>query len=509
MNQRNLFIQVLFGALVLTLLFHRQPPGINLWIAGVLFFGLIFLVHKKPKKSILLKTAVAGFIITSLAAVLVHSAFSGWMYAISVIILAGVLSVPDLQSLPGAIGTGICNLFLAPVMFLKRIKHLRIRGRAVGNYLWKGRIYLIPLLVIIVFLAIYRNSSPVFDKVLDRYLGWIGEWINMIFSNFNFDLAGTFFLCLVLSCLLLIRNELHFIANIDKTSEISLTRKRKKFFRSTLWMGLSDEHRAAIFLLAMLNVCILVLNITDIHWVWFNFEWEGQYLKQFVHEGTWLLIISIIISMAIVLWFFRGNLNFFPRNRILKILSYVWLSQNLILTISVAIRNLYYISYFSLAYKRIGVLIFLILVVSGLFTVFIKVIRKRSGFYLFKVNALTWFIVLVVSSSVPWDIVIARYNFSKAGDSFLHLNFLSTLSDKALPYLDVSADKLEKINKKQQEMFPFSRDGQYMSPEEYQRIIEKRKASFIARYRREGFLSRNLPEMLAYNKLTGNTGESP
>ena len=37
-------------------------------------------------------------------------------------------------------------------------------------------------------------------------------------------------------------------------------------------MDLLVEYRSAIFLLVGLNILLLLLNVIDIYWVWFNFE---------------------------------------------------------------------------------------------------------------------------------------------------------------------------------------------------------------------------------------------
>jgi hypothetical protein len=184
---------------------------------------------------------------------------------------------------------------------------------------------------------------------------------------------------------------------------------------------------------------------------------------------------------------------------LLRYLSYVWLAQNGILSISVAIRNFYYIEHFNLAYKSIGVLIFLLLTLYGLFTVFIKVKERKSAFYLFKTNALSLYIVLMISSFVNWDSLIARYNFNHANKAFVHLDFLSTLSDKALPYLDKTIPELNKINQIQESDFSFRE--KFMSPESYHDTIESRKSEFLLSWRSKSILSWNLPEYLAYEKL--------
>jgi hypothetical protein len=135
----------------------------------------------------------------------------------------------------------------------------------------------------------------------------------------------------------------------------------------------------------------------------------------------------------------------------------------------------------------------------GLYTVFIKVNKIKSSFYLFRRNFSACLIVLLISSFVNWDTLIAGYNFKHANESFLHLDFMSTLSDKTLPYLDKSTEELRLINKNQQQKFPF--EQKYMSIHEYRHIINTRKSEFIEESESKSFLSWSYPEYKAYRKL--------
>jgi hypothetical protein len=99
-----------------------------------------------------------------------------------------------------------------------------------------------------------------------------------------------------------------FILSVDTLQRVRTGKGRIFKFNS-----LKKEFIAGIFLLLILKSLILVVSSIDIYWVWFNFKWEGQYLKQFVHEGTYLLILSILISIALILFLFRGNHNFYKK----------------------------------------------------------------------------------------------------------------------------------------------------------------------------------------------------
>jgi hypothetical protein len=274
--------------------------------------------------------------------------------------------------------------------------------------------------------------------------------------------------------------------------------------------GLKNEYRVGIFLFGGLNMLLLMMNIMDIDRVWLNFEFEGQYLQQFVHYGTIVLIIAILLSIVLVLTFFRGNLNFYKKNIWLKRLCYLWLGQNAILAISAGVRNFYYIQHYSLAHKRIAVMFFILLVLYGLFSVFIKIRDTRSSFYMLRKNAVAWLIVLTISAGFNWDRVIAKYNFSREDGAFVHLNFLYTLSDSALPHLDQPLDKVTAMDRKQQGLWmgAFKRGltrkryrNLYMSPEEYSIKIAYRKAAFQWKWKKKSWLEWNYAEWKAYQEI--------
>ncbi|MEP7265818.1 MAG: DUF4173 domain-containing protein, partial [Bacteroidota bacterium] len=325
-------------------------------------------------------------------------------------------------------------------------------------------------------------------------------YFSSFFNRIDFWLITTIVLGYLVSNVLVLQNPVAELIAYDHRSD-ALIRMRNPDYHFTLYRttALKNEFRAAIFLFSCLNIILLLVNLIDINWVWFNFDWSGQYLKQFVHEGTWLLIASIIISMVLVLFFFRGNLNFFTKNKPLKVLCYIWLIQNCILVISVGIRNLYYIQHFALAYKRIGVLIFLLLTLIGILTIIYKIQNRKSAFYTTRVNALSLYIVLLISSFFNWDNIIARYNFNHYQTAFVHLDFLSALSDKALPYLLKSDAELTSLSKSQATLFHF--DYNYMKPEQYAAIIDKRVTTFRDKWESKSWLSWNYAEYKAYSFL--------
>ncbi|MCL2312041.1 MAG: DUF4173 domain-containing protein [Firmicutes bacterium] len=288
----------------------------------------------------------------------------------------------------------------------------------------------------------------------------------------------------------------------DLSSSNNLKRIRRKDFSSFRATALKTQYITGVVLLFMLNALILCFNYIDITNIWIGFEWDGSFLKEFVHEGTWILLFSVFISAIIALYFFNNNLNFYSKNKLLKQLTVLWIVQNLIMTISVVIRNLYYINYFGLAYKRIAVLFFLALVAIGLITIIIKVLKIKSNYFLWRINGFSLLIVLTLSALFNWDIIIAKYNFKHHNRSLIEYRFIYNLSDATLPYTTKTLEQLSDINAVQIKTMPFDISQNYLwSYQKYYENINKRRDDFLNNYKSRKVLEWNLPDYLAFKRL--------
>lgn len=491
---------VLGSSVIFVALFHRQSLGINLPIFELLVLAVLIAARQVDLRRLNRTVITLGFLLTGMFTVITHSTFVYVMHFISIFLFMGMLVAPQLRSLLTGLVLGILNLFGAQVSFVERLMVGEGGGLRLRKWLWKTRIYTIPAMIILVFIAIYRASNPVFDGIFYQIELGFEQIFGNLFHGFDGTVVFTWLGGLFLANAIFIRFLWKDVIAADSEATTDLQRQRNRVRRKHRMRALISEYRAGIFLLIVLNALLLLVNAIDVKYVWFDFSWEGQGLKQYVHDGTYLLILSILISIGIVLYFFRGNLNFYRRNRLLKGLAYLWVAQNALLALSVGIRNYHYIEHWSLAYLRIGVMIFLAVTLIGLYTVGRKVRDGKSSFYLLKTNALSIYIILTFSSFVNWDVVIARYNFAHKDQGFVHLNYLMTLSDKALPYLDSSTEELEAIYQQQPERY--SDRELYMAPDNYKQEIDYRKEKFLASWEAKGILEWNWAEWRAYRELT-------
>jgi hypothetical protein len=233
-----------------------------------------------------------------------------------------------------------------------------------------------------------------------------------------------------------------------------------------------------------------MVNITDIVYVWFSrtyqpgFEWVA-----FVHEGAWMLVFSILIAMLVVLFFFRGNLNFLSQNSFLQRLALLWIVQNFILCVSVGIRNFYYIQHMGLAYKRIGLLFYLFLVAVGLITILIKVYGKKTMHFLLKVNGWVAYTLLVLSALINWDVLILNYNLKHRDTVPVDVEFLLEMHPSVMPILEANSAALSSIRPPLQRNDVATPGSNWVS-----QYLDQEKQQFLATDAQYSWLSWNLAD---------------
>ena len=489
-SPRPLLTCLAFAALF-TILFHGTGIGLNLLLFELAVFGFLLALRRVPNTRAVIIT-LGGTLLTAVLVVLYGSTLAIVMNAVSMLLTVGVLLAPELNALHQSAALALSHLVAAP-RALWRSLPLPSSAAPVLGITPRGAVSgaLVPLIVLL-FATLYSASNPYFGELVADFYTWLGD--------LDASLPVVFALGLVVSCflLLLTRNERLMrwaTSKLDGLIPSAMDDARTRVMRT--------EVRTGILLLGTLNALLLLLNVLDIHHVWFNFMFTGQYLKQFVHQGTWLLIVSIVLGALIVLYYFRGDLNFRARNRVIKALSYAWLAQNAVLAISVAVRNYWYIHHYALAYKRIGVAFFLLATVIGLGIILLKVRHRRSQHFLARWNMLSLYLVALAMSVFDWDPLIARYNMAHREQAFVELDFLATLDDKALPYLLRSPLELVNLDDYNARLIGAERHwrARYMDPKRYGTLMNQRVRTFVEEYPERSWREWNLADARAHAAL--------
>ncbi|MDL2228018.1 DUF4173 domain-containing protein [Bacteroidales bacterium OttesenSCG-928-K03] len=494
MKKYQFFLLSLATALIFTFLFYKKSLGINLLLFEAIFIPAMIYMNRPVKFNFLTSSLLIAAIVTGIFVMLYSTT---WGIIINFLFLFMLATALNNRGSKSFIHVGLETFprtILAQTYVFQKSDDEQKNSKS-GSLRKIVYFVIIPLLILIIFFLLYVASSSTFYNRVESVFRFISE--------LNFALILFFILGIIVANVLLVNTKPTSIYTSDTSSTDDLIRRRKPYYYHFRKDGLIMQNRVGIILLVLLNLLILFFNYLDISTIWFGFTWEGDTLKEFVHQGTWVLILTVIISAGIALYFFHNNLNFYSKNKTLKTLTVIWLCQNFIMMISVIIRNYWYIHYFGLAYKRIAVMFFLVLVAIGLISIIFKVLKVKSTYYLLRVNGLSLFLILFISTLFNWDVIIAKHNFKHYDRSYVEYRFMAKMDESALPYTVKPIDELINIDNTQREIMPAHlRYNYYWSYSEYYEKIEEKKDDFLLDYPNRKFLEWNYADYKAYKMLT-------
>ncbi|NRD24594.1 DUF4173 domain-containing protein [Winogradskyella litoriviva] len=412
MKKLALFI----AALLFSTFFYDQSIGLNLFLFSILTVAILFINNQTHFKNRKTQIYSAAYLITGLTIFFHSSTLSVIANLVAFFTLIGHLSETKssiyINWLNG-LYTTIAGLFHRnfAITESKHIEKENVQKPPI-DYLHWAKITIIPAVILITFIALYKEGNPVFSNIIEQIdFGFINfQWILM--AGLGYYLFHNIYAPI----------EVEPATEIDLKTENSL-QKTNAFSIPKL----KQENQLGVILISLLNALIVLYLITDVAFLTSDLDLRASVFSAQVHSGINALIGSIVIAIMILLYVFRGNLNFYEQNITLKRLAYTWIILNILLVISIAFKNSQYIYYFGLTYKRIGVLVYLILATIGLVSTLLKISSLKNNWYLFRVNTQAAFIILVASSTVNWDYHITNYNFNYAQS--MDFNYLYNLSN--------------------------------------------------------------------------------
>lgn len=427
------------GALLFSTLFYGKSIGLNLFLFSLVTMVVLFANNKedfKSKKTLLYSSI---YLAIGLAVFFHDSLLSIIANFVAFFTLIGLLSEHK-----SSIYVNWLNGFYTTIagwfhrnFSLNEITQAAEPKRDIDYVHWAKLIF-VPAVIVILFILLYQNGNPVFSDLIDK--------IDFSFINLQWLLlAGLGYYLL---------SNIHKPIEVEPATELDLQTgntlvKTNKFSIPKL----KQENQLGTILISLLNILIIIFLITDITFILTNMDIRASLFSSQVHSGINALIASIVIAIIILLYVFRGDLNFYKDNITLKRLAFTWIILNVMLVLTIAIKNGQYIYYFGLTYKRIGVMVYLTLAVTGLITTLIKIDKIKNVWYLFRFNAKAAFVVLIVASTVNWDYHITNYNFNYAQS--MDFNYLIELSNnntlllkEKIDNIPMGNDSIQKIEEK-------------------------------------------------------------
>lgn len=520
------------GGILFTFLFWMEKQALNLLIYSLFLIAITLLDQEKqkPKK---LYIVIASHFLAAVFVVINQSVLNIVTWYISFAVMMGSIHFPLLRNIFTVLLAAFLQIITAPINLLKKIVALQFRSLSFKPVLKIVTYIVIPCFVILFFSILYSEANTIFANYLNQVTSGISTFINNIliflFPKLSFERFMHIILGIILSAGIFISLKKVELEKIEGRFNEQLIKAHRNKTSKSIWymfmevfaegllkkvMALKTENIIGIISFIALNLLLLSLNIIDLTTLWpgKNIGLSGADYSNELHDGTNALIISIVMAMMVIVYFFRGNLNFYSKNKTIRLLAYLWIFQNMFLVCSVLLRDFHYINALGLTYKRIGVLVFLLLCSIGLVTVYIKVAQQKTFFYLCKVNGLIWYILLLVFGFVNWDPFIASYNINNRETINLDLDHLTDLSDKALPLLNKNKVILRKYLHNSDYAYKWSSDTTNLAKKPtdaeqilaFEKDLNQRNSAFKTKYNETSWFSWNFRDWQTMQFLINN-----
>jgi hypothetical protein len=445
---------ILASTLVFTLLFYNEDLGLNWALFGIVQIGLICYFFQEKFTSRIHLLLVVASVLSCFAFAWYGDFPSFCAMSLSIIFLQFKTQEPKLkllQAFPLVLFNGITSLGRI-FMFSQYLPKRRINNGLIKKLI---AYFVIPLLFLGLFLVVYSFASDHFLSLFTGYYLDIDVWQAIVISALGFFISFTFWnywipeICYEKNSLL--------DNNFDDVDKI----QNKNSFS---FLDIDFERRSGEITFFLLNALLLVFIVT------YNYEQFFEVVKKSslssdTHERVNAVILSIIMAVGVILFYFKGGFNFDEKAIYLKKLAKIWIVLNGILILCTIIKNTEYVSFYGLTYKRLGVFAFLILAIIGLIVSYLKIAKQKTNAFLF--NQMMWgfYGIVLLTSFVNWGAIITYYNIEV--NKGVEPVFLSGLN-----FNDEMRRKFIQENKL---------DGQYNEMIREKEILKNQEGSFLSK----------------------------
>lgn len=404
---------ILLTTVLFITLFYGETMGLNFGILGIAYAVLTYFKTPQKNRTRTFNFLVGTSILSSVAFVWYGDFVSFLAVLTSVFLMVFKSKNRELKSLLAIPVFGL-NFLTFIYRFFHFEEWLPKRNTSLTTQKFIS-VFVIPAVFIIAFFGIYSFGSNHFSSLFTDFefdfnfweflvLGGLGFFI--AFNVWNFKMYPIFY------------SQNHALKD-DFLNEDKIQKPTYSF------LDIDAERKSGVVSLLALNILLVIFIIT------FNYEQFVEVAKTpnqlsvETHERVNAVILSIIMAILVILFYFKGKFNFDQQAKSLKILAQIWMMLNAVLVISAFTKNGEYILNFGMTYKRLGVCAFLILAVIGLVITLIKIQKQKTNAFLF--NQMIWFFygIILVSSYFNWGGIATQYNIKhKKGN----LEFLQTLN---------------------------------------------------------------------------------
>ena len=428
--------------------FYKENVGLNLGILSLVYSMLT--LFKTPEKNrtrtfmILLVTSIFSGI-----AFAWYGDFASFLAVVSSLLLLSYLSQNKRMKILLLIPVFVVNCFTFICRVFNLDKWLPKRN---ASGLWQKVLafVLIPLIFISIFFGIYYAGSFHFARIFTDYELDINFWQLLCISILGFFIAFNYWNYSVEK---LIYKQNHILEN--EFEEKDMIQKPTYSF-----LDLNSERMSGVISFFCLNILLVFFIITFNYEQFYEAVKTPNQLSEETHERVGAVIMSIVMAILVIMFYFKSNFNFDSKAGLMKILVKIWIVLNAVLVISAMLKNTEYIINYGFTYKRLGVYAFLILSLIGIVMTFVKIQMRKKNVFLF--NAMVWYFygTILACSYINWGGLITSQNMKR--DDFAinyHLQSINFSEKYLLKYAEekqntpLKKEILEKVKTEKSETF--------------------------------------------------------
>jgi len=302
------------------------------------------------------------------------------------------------------------------------------------------------------FVGLFAIANPLISKWVGQLVDAIGNLWSLCAACFNLP-RNTFWLATAMVVYGLLRARRYYgsrgadgeearAADVAPTFEAYV--EPWEAARATKRAGF--ETGVVVRCLAVFNALFLVQNALDVVYLFGGMTLpDGMSYAAYAHRGAYPLVATALLAAAFVLAAFRPGAAA-DRSRLARRLVYLWVAQNVFLTVTAAWRLDLYVDAYSLTRLRLAAGIWMALVAAGLAWIACRIVLRRSNAWLLHANLLSAAVVLYGCCFVNFNGFIADFNVrhcreTGGGGPPLDVGYLKSLGAEALPALRLAASR--------------------------------------------------------------------
>lgn len=383
------------------IVFYDQELALNVGIIGIIYSLLT--LFRTPEKN---RTKTFFFLFA--ASILSDIAFAWYrdfpslLAVLSSFLLLGYRSKNRRMKILFLIPVFVTNCFTALCRFFSFDEWLP-RKDVPGLWQKTMAFVLIPLILISIFFGIYSAGSDHFANLFTNIEFDINFWQLLAITVLGFFIAFNYWNYVV--------EKIIYKSNHLLNNEFQ---EKDKIQKSTYsFLDLDAERMSGVISFFALNILLIFFIITYNYEQFYEVSKTPAQLSEETHERVNAVIMSIVMAILVIMFYFKSNFNFDTKAGLMKILAKIWIFLNVILVVSAMVKNSEYIINYGFTYKRLGVYGFLILALIGLIMTFIKIQQKKRNAFLF--NTMTWYLYgfILVCSYINWGGIITSENMKR------------------------------------------------------------------------------------------------